>query len=75
MWNIFDGILVAMWLVEVALRDFIQLEPGILRTLVAEPFSWLQFVVFDSQKTVKWRESQANMHHVFFLFLFFFVAK
>jgi len=33
MWNIFDGILVAMWLVEVALRDFIQLEPGILRMM------------------------------------------
>jgi len=33
MWNIFDGVLVAMWLVEVALRDFIQLEPGILRMM------------------------------------------
>lgn len=47
-----------MWLVEVALRDFIQLEPGILRALV-EQFSWLQFVVL--QKTVKWCESPANM--------------
>lgn len=58
MWNIFDGVLVAMWLVEVALRDFIQLEPGILRALV-EQFSWLQFVVL--QKTVKWCESPANI--------------
>jgi len=37
-WNIFDGVLVTMWLVEIALRDFIQLDPAILRILVAGCF-------------------------------------
>ncbi|CAL1166019.1 unnamed protein product [Cladocopium goreaui] len=32
-WNIFDGVLVTMWLVEIALRDFIQLDPAILRMM------------------------------------------
>ncbi|CAK9067376.1 unnamed protein product [Durusdinium trenchii] len=32
-WNIFDGLLVTMWLAEVSLRDVIQLEPGILRMM------------------------------------------